>query len=85
MNVQRPKVPPKLLLLLNTNVFEVLVPEDHDATLGNEKGQLVLLEVVELRELQAADLSTNDGSELGDLEVWVLLGVEEIGLGLVGD
>lgn len=85
MDMQRSKIPPKFLLFLNPNVLKVLVPEDHHTPLGNEQRQLVLLEVVELRELQAADLGADDGRELGHLEVRVLLAIQKIGLGLVGD
>lgn len=83
MNVQRPKVPPKLLLPLNPNVLEVLVAEDHHAPLGDEQRELVLLRIAELRELQAADLGADDGCELGYLQGRVF-SRQEVWLGLVG-
>lgn len=48
MNMKRAKVPPKLLLLLDSNVLEILIPKDNNAALGNQQGQLVFLQVVQL-------------------------------------
>ncbi len=84
VDVQRAKVAAELLLLLKANVLEVLVAEDDDAALGDEQGELVTLLVVELRELQAADLGADDRGQLGHLEVLVVLG-EEVGFLLLGD
>ncbi len=83
VDVQGPKVPGKGLLLLDADVLEVLAPEHDDAALGEQEGQLVLLEVVQLRELQAADLGADGRSQIGHLEVGVA-GVEQVGLLLVG-
>jgi len=71
-------------LFLDTDVFEVLVTEDDDTALGDEEGKLVLLDVAQLGELQAADLGADDGRELGCLDGGVRWR-EEVGLGLVGD
>jgi len=84
MDVQRPKVQPECLLLLDANVLEVLVAEDDHAALGDQQRQLVFLEAVELAELQPADLGTDDGRELGHLEGGVL-GRQKIWLVFVGD
>lgn len=84
MDVERAKVPCKGLLLLNADVLEVLVPEHDDAALGQQERKLVLLEVVQLRELQAADLGADSRSNLGHLEVGVARG-EQVGLLLVGE
>lgn len=51
MNMQRPKMRPELLLLLDTDILEVLVAEYHHATLGDEQRELVFLCVTELGEL----------------------------------
>lgn len=59
MNVKRPKVPAKLFLLLDANVFEVLIAENDDASLGDEESQLVLLDVVELTQLKTPDFGSN--------------------------
>ncbi len=83
MDVQRPEIPAKLLLLLNANVLEVLVSKDDDTTLGNEKRKLVLLQVVELRQLETTDLGANDRCQLGHLEVRAVLG-EKVRLLLLG-
>ncbi len=84
VNVKRPEIPPKRLLLLNPNVLEVLVTEDDNAPLSDQQGQFVLLQVGKLRQLQPPNLSPNHWCELGDLEVGVLLG-KEVWLVLVGD
>jgi hypothetical protein len=76
VDVQRPKVAAKLLLLLDADVLEVLVAEHDHATLGDEKRELVLLLVVELGKLEAADLGANDGRQFGHVEVRVVLGKE---------
>jgi len=84
MDMQRSKVPPERLLLLDADVLEVLIAEDDDTALSDEECEFVLLEIVELGELQAADLGADDGGELCHLQVCVVLG-EEVGLDLVGD
>lgn len=60
MDVKRPEVSAKLLLLLDANVLEVLASEHDDAALGEQECELVLLRVVELRELDAADFGPDD-------------------------
>jgi hypothetical protein len=84
VDVQRPKIAAKLFLLLNANVLEILVPEDHNPTLGNEKRKLVLLLVAQLGKLEAADLGADDRRQLRHLEVRVVLG-QEVWLLLLGD
>ncbi len=69
VNVQRPKITAEFFLFLNANVLEILVTEDHNATLGNEKCKLVLLLVVQLGKLETADLGANDRRQFGHLEV----------------
>lgn len=59
VDVEGAKVAGKVLLLLNADVLKVLVAEDDDAALGNEQGQLVLLQVIEGRQLEAADLGAD--------------------------
>lgn len=83
MDVQRPKVAAKLLLLLDADILEVLVPENNNAPLGDEQRELVLLLVVELGQLDAADLGANDRRQFGYLEVRVVLG-EKVWLLLSG-
>jgi len=84
VDMQRPEIPPKLLLLLQPNVLEILIAEDDDAALGDEQRELVLLEVVELRELQPADLGADDGGKLVGLDGRAVLG-EQVQHLLVGD
>lgn len=83
MNMQRSEVFAKSLLLLDTNVLEVLVSEDDNASLGDQQSKLVLLLIVQLRELQTSDLGANDRRKLADLDVRVVLG-DEVGLVFVG-
>lgn len=59
---------------------QVLVPEEDDAALGDEQGELVLLLVGEVLELQALDLGADMRREVGDLGG----GREQRRLGLVG-
>lgn len=80
MNVQRPKVSPKLLLLLDTNVLEILVTEDDQTPLRNKEGQLVFLLPSQLRQLKTADLSPDDGSNLRDGQVGIVVLGEEVPL-----
>lgn len=51
MNVKSAKVGSEFLLLLWTDILEVLITEDHDSALCDEQGQLILLDVRELRQL----------------------------------
>ena len=83
MDVQRAEIPAEFLLLLDANVLKVLVPKDDHAALGDEERQLVLLHVVQLRQLQPPDLGADDGRQLAHPEVRVVLG-EQIRLLLVG-
>lgn len=48
MNMQRSEVSANRLLLLDTNVFEVLVTEDHNASLGDQQSKLILLHITQL-------------------------------------
>lgn len=81
--MQAAKVPAELLLLLRANVLEVLVPEDHHAALGDEQGELVLLRVGQLRELEARDLGSHARRQLGGLHAGVAL-AQKIGLCGIG-
>lgn len=83
MDMEGSKVTPKLPLLLDADILEVLVPEDHDAAFGDEKGKFVLLAVVEPRKLQTSNLGANDWSQLGGLDGRVVFG-EKAELLLVG-
>lgn len=85
MNVKRPKVPAKLFLLLDANVFEVLIAENDDASLGDEESQLVLLDVVELTQLKTPDFGSNTRRQIDHFESGDILFGQEIGLFLVGD
>lgn len=59
---------------------QVLVAEEDDAPLGDEQGELVLLRVGEVLELEALDLGADVRREVGHLG----RGAEERLLGLVG-
>ena len=43
MNVKSAKVGSEFLLLLWTDILEVLITEDHDSALCDEQGQLILI------------------------------------------
>lgn len=68
------KVLAELLLLLWPDVLEVLVTENYNTTLGYQQGELVLLGVRELGQLQAGDFGADSGRQLGDLQAGVILG-----------
>lgn len=73
MDVETAKVLAELLLLLGTNILEVLVTEDYNTTLGYQQGELVLLGVRELRQLQPGDLGADSGRQFCDLQARVVL------------
>ena len=83
MDVQRPKVLAKFLLLVDADVLEVLVSEDDNAALGDEQRELVLLCVIQLRKLETTNLGANDRRQLGHLEARVVAG-KQVRLLLVG-
>lgn len=84
VNVQRPEVPAKLELLLDTAVLKVLVAKYDNTPLGDEEGEFIFLDVAELRELDTADLGADDGRERRRLDGGVGER-KEVRLGLVGD
>lgn len=84
VNVEWSKIPAELLLSLKADILEVLTPEDNDATLSDEQRQLIFLEAIQLRQLEATDLSADDGREFGRLDRGIVLW-EEVRLLLVGD
>ena len=63
VSLDRAKVTGDLNLALWTQVFEVLVPEDHDFALGNEQRELIKPFDIQLRYLDAMDLGTNVGAQ----------------------
>lgn len=69
--------------MLDTDVLEILVAEDDDASLCDQQGELVFLGVTKLRELQSADLGADDGCELGDFDIGVV-SRDQVGFLLVG-
>jgi hypothetical protein len=71
MNVEPAKVLAKLLLLLDSDILEVLTPKHNHPPFGNQQRQLVLLIVRQLGELKTGDLRSNSGSELRDFDVWI--------------
>ncbi len=81
MNVQLSKVLSKLLLLLGTNILEVLASEDNNSSLGNQKSKLIFLLIAQLAELQPFDLSSNARGKFCDCGTRS----EEMRLGLFGE
>ena len=74
VDVEAAEVLTEFLLLLGTNVLEVLVAEDYNAALGYQQCELILLGVRQLGELQAGDLGADTRCQLGGLQVRILLG-----------
>jgi hypothetical protein len=48
VDMERAEVARKRLLFLDSNVLEVLVAEDNDASLGDEQRKLILLGIAQL-------------------------------------
>ena len=82
MDMKGAEIPPECLLLLDADVLEILVPEHNDSPLGDEERELIFLQIVQRRQLQAADLSANDRGQLRGFDAWVVLG-EQVRLLLV--
>lgn len=59
------------LLLLWSDVLEVLVPEDYDASFCYELGKLILLSAGQPRKLETRDLGSGTRRQLGDLQLRV--------------
>jgi len=72
VNVQPAKVLPELLLLLRTDVLEVLVTEDHHAPLRNQQCELSLLGISQLRELESADFSADSRRQASHHHIWII-------------
>lgn len=72
MDMQLPEILPEFLLLLRTDILEVLPTEDHNAPLCNQKCKFILLLIAELAQLQALYFSTNSRSQLFDRHVCII-------------
>lgn len=64
------------------DVFKVLVAEDDDTALGNQQREIILLMLVQFRELQPADLGSHDGRELVHLETRVFFRQQQVAVSL---
>lgn len=62
MHMKLAEILPKLLLLLWTNVLEILATEDHDSTFCDEQSELVSLLSGKLAQLKTFDFRANTGS-----------------------
>lgn len=71
MDMQTTKVLPKLLLLLQPDVLEVLVSEHDHASLRHQERELVLLGIGELRELESFNLGPDPGCQTNDLDAGI--------------
>lgn len=74
VNMETAKVLAEFLLLLGSDILEVLVTEDHNTTLGYQQGELILLDVCQLRQLKTSDFSADTGCQFGCLQVRIFLG-----------
>lgn len=72
--MQWPEISRKIFLLVCAYIFEVLVAENDYSPLSNEQGKFILLSVIQLRKLKASNFSSNNWSELGDLELRIAAG-----------
>ena len=69
MDVVSSKIANQVESILDREVCEVLLAESDDLVFGNKEGELILAGVAQLAELDAANLSSNAGSELVDLAI----------------
>lgn len=76
MNVQWAEISRKLCLLLWSNILEILPTEDDYTPLCNQQRKFVLLRVIQLRQLKASNLGTDNWCDFGDLELRVGAGQE---------
>ncbi len=69
---------------LRTEILEVLVAENHHASLGYQKRQLVLLAVAQIAQLETPDLGPDPRRDRRDGHIGIPRR-EEMGFGLVGE
>lgn len=74
MDVETAKVLAEFLLLLRSDILEVLVTEDYNTTLGYQQCELILLGVRQLGQLKATNFSADTGCQFGGLQVRIVLG-----------
>jgi hypothetical protein len=72
------KVRAEFLLLLDTDILEVLASEDDYTSLCDQKCELIFLHISQFRELEAFDLSSDARSQFRDFN-FTICGVEEMG------
>lgn len=80
MNVMTPEVASELESFCNGKVGKILVSEGYYFALRDVAGEFVLASIGETAQLNALNLSTDCGSEMGDLCV----GFDEVGKARVG-
>lgn len=68
------KVLAEFLLLLRSDILEVLVTKDDNTTLGYQQCELILLGVRQPRKLKASDFGADTGCQFGGFHVRVVLG-----------
>jgi hypothetical protein len=82
MDVESAKIRAKGLLLLNTDILEILASEDDNTSLSNQERELVFLDLCQLGELKTFDFSAHARGQFGYLELGVLR-VKEMGFSFV--
>jgi hypothetical protein len=83
MDVQWPKVLSKSLLLLWSNVFEVLVTENDNSAFREQQGKLILLLIGQAGQLEATNLRSDGWRQFGDFDNWIIV-PNQVWLRLVG-
>lgn len=68
------KVLAEFLLLLGSDVLEILVTKDYNTALGYQQCELILLSVCQLGQLKASDFSADTGCQFGGFQVRIVLG-----------
>lgn len=82
MDMKPTKVLPKLLLFLQPNILEVLIPKHHHTSLGHEQCEFVLLCIGKLGELEPFNLGPDSGCQTSDLDAGIAC-LEQVRFGFV--
>jgi hypothetical protein len=81
VDVEFTKILSKLLLLLWTDILEILATENDNPSLRNKQGQFILLFIAKLAQLQALDFSSDARGQSRDHYIGIII-LKTWGLGV---